>query len=170
LQTYIALLRGINVGGTGLLPMTELVELCTALKFEGVRTYIQSGNVLLQSALSEDKVRSALEKSLEARMGKKISVMVRTAGEMKEVLAANPFPDREANKTGVAFLCDAPPHDLAERTVAPAGELVHPGKREIYIYYPIGMGQSRLKLPLKGAAATIRNINTVAKLVALSAG
>jgi len=68
----------------------------------------------------------------------------------------------------VAFLCEPPPRDLAKTVVAPGGEKVHAGKREVYVYYPNGMGQSKLKLPLDGAAATIRNINTVSKLVALT--
>jgi uncharacterized protein (DUF1697 family) len=169
LATFIALLRGINVGGAGLLPMSELVVLCSSLGFQATRTYIQSGNVIFQSPLSEEGVRSRLEKTLQAKMGKKIAVMVRTSAEMKLILAANPFPEREPAKVGVAFLCDAPPHDLTQAVVAPGGEQVRPGKREIYIYYPDGMGRSKLKLPLKGVEATVRNINTVAKLVALTA-
>ena len=168
MTTFIALLRGINVGGTGLLPMSELVALCSTLGFQAIRTYIQSGNVIFQSPLSENGVRSRLEKTLHAKMGKTIAVMVRTPAEMKSILAANPFPDKEPAKVAVAFLCDAPPHDLMHGLVAPGGEQVCPGKREIYVYYPDGMGRSKLKLPLKGAEATVRNINTVAKLVALA--
>src|ERR1035437_7916120 len=109
LATFIALLRGINVGGTGLLPMSELVALCSGLDFQAIRTYIQSGNVIFQSTLSEDAVRSCLEKTLQAKMGKKIAVMVRTPAEMKLILAANPFPHNEPAKVNVAFLCDPPP-------------------------------------------------------------
>jgi uncharacterized protein (DUF1697 family) len=165
---FVALLRGINVGGTGLLPMKELAALCSSLGFHAVRTYIQSGNVIFESGLSEKEVRAHLENALAARMGKKIHVMVRTAAELRLILSSNPFPNMEPARVGVAFLCEPPPRDLAKTVVAPGGEKVHAGKREVYVYYPNGMGQSKLKLPLDGAAATIRNINTVSKLVALT--
>jgi len=167
---FIALLRGINVGGSGLLPMKDLVRHCTELSFNGVRTYIQSGNVVFESGLSEKGIRTRLEKKLEAVMGKKIDVMVRTAEEMKQVLRGNPFPDKEGAKVAVAFLHEPPPKDLLKKVTAPGGEEVRPGKREIYVYYPDGMGRSRLKLPLAGASTTVRNVNTVAKLVEMAAG
>ena len=167
---YIALLRGINVGGTGLLPMKELATLCSGLGFKTIRTYIQSGNVIFESELTEARVRACLEKALAARMGKPIDVMVRTPAELRLILSANPFQREEPAKVGVTFLCEPPPKDLAKNAVAPGGEKVQPGTREIYVYYPNGMGQSKLKLPLNGAAATVRNISTVAKLVELAEG
>ncbi len=89
---------------------------------------------------------------------------------MRLILSANPFQREEPAKVGVTFLGEPPPKDLAKNAVAPGGEKVQPGTREIYVYYPNGMGQSKLKLPLNGAAATVRNINTVAKLVELAEG
>jgi uncharacterized protein (DUF1697 family) len=168
LGIFVALLRGINVGGTGLLPMKDLAALCSGLGFQAIRTYIQSGNVIFESRLSEEGVRACLEKALAARMGKKIDVMVRTPEEMRLILGANPFHHKEPAKVAVAFLCDPPPKDLAKNVVAPGGEKVQPGVREVYVYYPDGMGRSKLKLPLNGAAATVRNINTVSKLVELT--
>ncbi len=169
-MTYVALLRGINVGGTGILPMKELVSLYENFGLKSVRTYIQSGNVVFESGLSEAKIKTQLERALEARMGKKVSVMVRTAAELRLILSENPFQEKEPARVGVAFLEQPPPADLIENVIAPGGELVHPGRREVYVYYPAGMGQSRLKLPLNGAAATVRNINTVVKLVAMAEG
>jgi uncharacterized protein (DUF1697 family) len=168
LESYIALLRGINVGGSGILPMKDLVGLCSSLGFREVRTYIQSGNVILESNLLEEEVRSHLEEALAARMGKPIGVMVRTPAEMRSILSKNPFPDQEPAKVAVTFLNAPPAKNLMKAIVAPGGEQVRPGKREIYVYYPDGMGRSKLKLPLEGALATIRNINTVAKLVAMT--
>jgi uncharacterized protein (DUF1697 family) len=165
---FIALLRGINVGGSGLLPMKDLVQHCSGLGFDGVRTYIQSGNVVFESRLSEPGIRSRLEKKLESVMGKHIDVMVRSAEELREVLRENPFPSKEGAKVAVAFLHEAPRKDLVKNVAAPGGEEVRPGKREIYVYYPEGMGRSKLKLPLAGAPTTVRNINTVAKLVELA--
>jgi uncharacterized protein (DUF1697 family) len=165
---YIALLRGINVGGTGILPMKDLVGLCSDLGWQSIRTHIQSGNVVFESSLKEKAIRSSMEKALAAKMGKTIDVMVRTPLEMRAILGSNPFHDCEPPKVAVAFLHEAPSHDLIRDVIAPGGEKLHPGRREIYIYYPNGMGRSKLKLPLNGSRATVRNMNTVAKLVAMT--
>jgi len=165
---FIALLRGINVGGSGILPMKDLVRHCSECELKEVRTYIQSGNVVFESRLSESGIRARLETKLEAVMGKKIDVMVRSADEMWQILRANPFPEREGAKVAVAFLHEAPVKTLVRAVISPGGEEVRPGKREIYVYYPDGMGRSKLKLPVGGASATVRNINTVAKLVAMT--
>lgn len=162
---YIALLRGVNVGGTGILAMKDLAALCTDLGFTQVRTYIQSGNAIFASRLKEDTVRGALETALHAKMGKRIDVMVRTLAEMRAVLEANPFPDREPAKVAVNFLSGTPPVDALRGLTGPAGEQVHTGTREIFVYYPEGMGRSKLKLPLGKEPVTVRNVNTVAKLV-----
>jgi uncharacterized protein (DUF1697 family) len=166
--TYVALLRGINVGGTGMLLMKDLAALCEALDFQDVRTYIQSGNAIFTTGLSEEAIRSRLETALAARMGKKIFVMVRTPAELRSILSHNPFPKENPAKVAVAFLTEQPPKDLLKRVVAPAGEKVKPGKREIYVYYPDGMGRSKLKLPLDGAAVTVRSVSTVARLMAMT--
>jgi uncharacterized protein (DUF1697 family) len=168
LGIFIVLLRGINVGGSGLLPMKDLADLCSELGFKAVRTYIQSGNVIFESSLPEERVRPRLEKALAARMEKKIDVIVRTPAEMRLVLRGNPFPEMEPAKVAVTFLHEAPPKDLAKNVVAPGGEQVHSGNREIYVYYPEGQGRSKLKLPLDKTPTTVRNINTVAKLVAMT--
>ena len=93
-------------------------------------------------------------------------VLVRTPAEMRSILSANPFPEKEPAKIAAAFLCEPLPKDLKKNVAAPGGELAQPGKREIYFYYPDRMGWSKLKLPLSEAAATVRNINSVSKLVA----
>ena len=169
MPTFIALLRAVNVGGTGKLPMKDLAEMCTDLGFGDVRTYIQSGNVLFKCNLTEKSVRSRLEKVLTEKLGKSADVFVRTAAEMKAVLKANPFPDVEPAKVAVYFQSEAVAKESLDQVVAPDGEEVRPGKREIYIYFPIGMGRSKLKLP-RARIGTLRNINTVGKLVALAGG
>ena len=148
--------------------MKELAGLCLGLGFQSVRTYIQSGNVVFESSLSEGAIRSGLEKALTTQMEKKIDVMVRTAEEMRLVLSHNPFPDQEPAKVAVAFLGELLPQDLMQNVIAPGDERVQRGRREVYVYYPNGMGRSKLKLPLNGAPATVRNINTVARLVAMT--
>lgn len=169
MAVYIALLRGINVGGSGLLAMKDLVGLCTKCGFAKARTYIQSGNVVFESDLKEEAVRQALEKALAAKMRKPVDVMVRTAPELNAVLAANPFAEKEPNKTVVVFLTGKAPAEALSGVTGPAGEQVRPGKREVYVYYPEGQGRSKLKLSLK-EPGTARNINTVARLVAMAEG
>lgn len=164
---YVALLRGINVTGSGILAMKDLAAICEALGFAQVRTYIQSGNVVFGSRLGEASVKARLEKALEAHMGKKIAVMVRTGEELRAVLQANPFPGREGAKTAVVFLNGAAPADPMEGVKGLAGEEIQAGQREVYIWYPNGQGQSKLKLTPGGELGTVRNMNTVAKLVEL---
>ncbi len=152
-----------------MLPMKELAALCTALGLENVRTYIQSGNVVFQSMRPEKSVRGELEQALSKKMGKPVGVVLRTASELSAVLEGNPFPDAPPAKVAVLFLPGAPSEDLLENLVAPGGEQARLGKREIYIYYPDGMGRSKLKLPPSIAkSATARNINTVAKLAGMA--
>jgi uncharacterized protein (DUF1697 family) len=168
MPTYIALLRGINVVGANQLPMKELAALCGDCGFASARTWIQSGNVLFESRLKEASVQKKLEGALHAKMKKKISVMVRTPAEMRAVLEANPFPRENPSKVLVAFLDGAMPADPLKGMVTPGGEQVRVGQREVYVFYPEGMGQSRFRLPLRGVSVTMRNINTVAKLVELA--
>lgn len=164
--SYIALLRAVNVGGTGKLPMADLRDLAGAAGFGDVRTYIASGNLLMTSELAERQVKAALEKALAAYAGKSVEVLVRTAGEMREVELANPFAGVAYNRVGVIFLDHAPPKNLEERGVA--NEVLVKGRREIYVHYPAGMGSSKLMIPV-ARFGTTRNMNTVAKLAEMSA-
>ena len=111
MTSYVALLRAVNVGGTGKLPMSELKAMCVAEGFKNVQTYIASGNVVFSSDLSEPKVKAALEKRLTAYAGKPVGVIVRTAKEMAGVLKANPFPNAPPNWTVAIFLDRPPPRD-----------------------------------------------------------
>jgi uncharacterized protein (DUF1697 family) len=168
MAVYIALLRGINVVGANQLSMKHLAALCGDCGFAGARTWINSGNVIFATRLGEPAIQKKLEKALAAKMSKPVAVMVRTPAEMRAVLEANPFPGRDGSKVLVAFLSGAVPPDPLRGMVTPGGEQVRVGAREIYIYYPDGMGQSRFRLPLKGVSVTMRNINTVARLVELA--
>jgi uncharacterized protein (DUF1697 family) len=169
MAVFIALLRAINVGGTGMLPMKELSIMCSDLGFENVRTYIQSGNVIFESALAEEAVRVKLEEALAKRMGKKVDVAVRTPRELQTIIKGNPFSDAPPATVLVFFFPTQVAETVLEKVVAPGGEQVRLGKREIYVYYPDGMGRSKLKLPF-AAQATARNINTVTKLIAMASG
>jgi uncharacterized protein (DUF1697 family) len=168
MTVFVALLRAINVGGTGMLPMKELAILCTELGFNHVRTYIQSGNVIFDSPLGKDVVTQELAQALGKKMGKPVDVLLRTAAELRTILKANPFPDAEPSKVAVVFCSANLPKDWLELLRIPGKEEVEPGKKEIYIHYPEGMGRSKLKLPPSTGVATVRNINTVTKLLALA--
>jgi Protein of unknown function (DUF1697) len=111
MPTYIALLRAVNVGGTGKLPMAELEAMCVAAGFAAVKTYIASGNVVFSTKLSAAKAKAALEKRLQEYAGKPVGVIIRTADEMAAVLKANPFPKAPPSFTVAIFLDDSPPAD-----------------------------------------------------------
>jgi uncharacterized protein (DUF1697 family) len=167
MTTFIALLRAINVGGTGKLAMTELSALCTEAGFADVRTYIASGNVVFASRLTERAIVTTLERRLAAHAGKPIGVIVRTAPEMAAVLASNPFPHAAPNRTVALFLDRQPPSDVLSTATGRTAEDIRLGKREIYIHYGSAMATSKLKLAV-AKTGTARNMNTVAKLVALA--
>jgi uncharacterized protein (DUF1697 family) len=168
MQAFIALLRAVNVGGTGKLPMTELKTMCEAAGFKAVRTYIASGNVVFQSNKSEAQVKAVLEVGLAAYFGKPVGVIVRTAAEMAAVLAENPFPKMPGNCTVACFLDGPPPADTMKNATGRIREELRLGKREVYIYYPDNMGESKLKFPA-AKVGTARNMNTVAKLAEMAA-
>jgi uncharacterized protein (DUF1697 family) len=168
MTAFVALLRAVNVGGTGKLPMSDLKEMCEALGFDGVRTYIASGNVVFSSRKSEAAVKAALEKRLEAYAGKPVGVMVRSAAELQAVLKEHPFPKAPANRTVAVFLDDAPPADALAAIRGKKDEQVGLGKREIYIHYGDGMAKSKLVVPA-AKAGTARNMNTIATLAKMTA-
>jgi uncharacterized protein (DUF1697 family) len=167
MTAFIALLRAVNVGGTGKLPMADLKSVCERAGLAKVRTYIASGNVVFESKSSEAKVKAALESRLAAYAGKPVGVVVRTAAEMAAVLAANPFPEAPPNRAVAIFLDRPPPGDALEAMTGQKGEEVRLGVREIYVHYPDGMADTKLKIAC-AKAGTARNINTVAKLAAMA--
>ncbi|MCA6101569.1 DUF1697 domain-containing protein [Bradyrhizobium australafricanum] len=166
---YVALLRAVNVGGTGKLPMTELKAMCIDEGFADAQTYIASGNVVFSSKLDAAKVKAALERRLQAYTGKPVGVVVRSADEIAAVLRANPFPKAPPNYTVAIFFDEPPPKDALKDIKGQQNEEVRLGKREIYVAYGSGMGRSKLKIPA-AAKGTARNINTIAKLAELAAG
>lgn len=168
MPAYIALLRAVNVGGTGKLPMAELKSMCVAAGFTQVQTYIASGNVVFTVDADAATVKANLEARLLAYAGKPVGVIVRTPAEMAAVLKANPFPDDLPNRTLVIFLDQPPPPDAAQNVRHLGNERLALGEREIYVAYGDGMGASKLVIPA-GREGTSRNLNSVAKLAELAA-
>lgn len=168
MKVFVALLRAINVGGTGKLAMTELRQLCDEAGFKDCRTYIQSGNVVFRSALAESSVKSKLEKAIAGHLGKPYGVLVRSRSELQAIIKANPFRSAEPNRVLVLFVDEPVPKDALKGLPIPGREKVHAAGREIFIHFPDGMGRSKLKVPF-AQVGTGRNLNTVVKLAALAA-
>jgi uncharacterized protein (DUF1697 family) len=156
------------VGGTGKLPMNELKAMCIELGFGAVRTFIASGNVVFTSRKSEAAIKSALQKRLQTYAKKPVDVFVRSATEMAQVAAENPFGAKAPNRTMVIFLDHAPPKETPTTVRGQRDEEIRLGRRDIYVHYPSGMGKSKLVIPA-AESGTARNMNTVATLAKMAA-
>lgn len=154
--------------------MADLRATCESVGCTEVATYIQSGNVVLASALDAPKLRAALEAAIAERIGVSTAVLIRTGEDLAQVVAGNPFPSAEPTHLHVAFLDTAP----SEQQVASLGDLDFPPEEvavrgtEAYFHLPHGIG--RAKLPEQvgrriRTVATVRNWRTVNKLVEMSA-
>lgn len=165
MTAWVALLRAVNVGGTGKIEMARLREALSKTGLEQVRTYIASGNVVFAGPDDADAVRHVLADAITREFGAAPDVILRTGEDMARVLARNPFPDAAGNQVIVVFV-DGPievgelRHQKDEQVVA--------GESEVFVHYPSGQGQSKLVVPA-AKHGTGRNINTVAKLAAMAA-
>ena len=178
-QRYVALLRGINVGGKNKLPMKDLAELFREAGCEDVRTYIQSGNVLFRPGTAPvDAIPSLISASIQDRFGYRVPVVTRTAGELRAVVEANPFAEAgaEADKLLVLFLADSPDPDHVEAldpNRSPGDEFKVVG-REVFLHCPNGFARSKLTNSYFDSAlsttSTGRNWRTVSKLLELATG
>lgn len=169
MNTCIAFLRGINVGGKTMVSMKDLTAICTHTGFEKVRTYLNSGNVIFQSPRPEPELRAVLETALAGRTGREIRVVIRTPRDLERVVRQNPFPDADPSQVGVLLLTEPLQENVLADLVMPGRERAVPGNREVYVHYPDGMGRSNLKWPLLLRDGTMRNIRTLAKLAVLAA-
>lgn len=167
MKAYVALLRAVNVGGTGKLPMSELTAMCQDAGLHKVRTYIASGNVVFSSDADEAEIKAKLEARLQVYAGKPVGVLIRSADEIAGVLARNPFSDKPGNRTVALFVEGPLPADALADARGVQDELMRLGQREIYVFYGDGMAHSRLRIPA-GDAGTARNMNTVAKLAEMA--
>ena len=168
MTTYAALLRAINVGGTGKLTMADLRKLCEGCGFTKVATYIQSGNVVFDSRRGEASAEKVLAEALAEKLGKPVGVHLRSASELDAVIAHNPFPDAPPNRVIVFFLDKVPAKAALAGIATPGGEEVVARGREVFVCYPGVQGASKLKLPFQ-KTGTGRNLNTVRKLRAMLA-
>lgn len=171
MSSYVALLRGINVGGKHSVAMADLRALAESLGYHDVRTLIQSGNLVFSSSERPEPV--ALSAALETAYGFVIPVVVRSAAEMAAVLEQNPFGELDESKFHVGFMSERPSQDVVE---ALEGNVFLPERFEVvgtetYYFLPDGMARTklpgyldrRLKVPM-----TVRNWNTVNALVEMT--
>jgi uncharacterized protein (DUF1697 family) len=171
---YVALLRGINVGGKTKIAMAALRDTCASVGCDDVVTYIQSGNVVLNSKLAANTLRTALEEAIAKEFGLNPAVMLRTAKELAAVADRNPYSAADDKTVHVGFLHAAPNATtkkcLAAIDCAPE-ELTVDG-RNIYLHLPNGMGRAVLPVQmercLRPTPVTVRNWRTVTKLVELA--
>jgi uncharacterized protein (DUF1697 family) len=174
MKTFIALLRGINVGGHKQVAMADLRDLLTQLDFASVQSVLQSGNLVFRT---RPRAGAALERQLEEEARKRLDLqadfLVRTVEEWKATIAGNPFRKealRDPGRLLIAFFKSAPDaKDVKALQAAISGpERVYATGREAYIVYPDGIGRSRLTHTLierkLGVRGTGRNWNTVLKL------
>jgi uncharacterized protein (DUF1697 family) len=179
MNTYIALLRGINVSGQKTIRMTDLKQLVESMGFQQVVTYVQSGNVVFQ-AVDENPARleTAIRAEIQRVFGFEVAVLIRTAADLQRVAAANPFVQRPESPVGlyVTFLAQRPPQAVLNQLKVPLAELDEyvMGDQEIFLYCPGGYGRTKLsntfferklKMP-----ATTRNWKTVCTLLEMARG
>jgi uncharacterized protein (DUF1697 family) len=168
MTAYAALLRAVNVAGTGKLPMAELRAMGEACGFAEVRTFIASGNLLFASERSEAEVKAMLEEKLAAYAGKHVPILVRTAAELNAIVASNPFPDAHPSRHLVYFHDTPPPADLIAQCRDLQGERLVLLGRELHVDYGDGIRFTKLKIPGK-MQHTARSINSVSRMAALFA-
>jgi uncharacterized protein (DUF1697 family) len=177
MNTYIAFLRGINVGGNNILPMKELSKVLEDLGLENVKTYLASGNVVFQSEMTD---LAGLSGDIKAAIGRSHGftpqILIRSAQELRQAIATNPFPEGESEpKTLHAYFLESVPTspDLAQLdSVKSASERYKLVDTVFYLYAPDGIGRSKMATSVEkalGVPATARNWRTVDKVMAMAA-
>lgn len=170
---YVALLRGINVGGHKKIPMERLRDLFTELGYTNARTYIQSGNIVFAAPSEPSSIHAAIESGIADRFGFPVPVVLRSRRQLDTIVEACPFAKRDLDpaKLTVTFLAEPIPERVRSELVVPDGlvEEAVATAAELYIHYPDGQGRSKLDRsgfwnPLKGSITTTRNWRTVVKL------
>jgi len=169
--TYVAFLRGVNLGPARKVSMARLAELGRELGYDDVWTWVNSGNLVLTTAKPAEEVEREVAGALGAEYGTRIDVTVRSADELAALLDQNPFPDGSPSQVTVAFLSGPAPDGLEERisAVATDAEPFLVAGREVWVLYGDGIASSRLAtgfIKTAGVSATTRTLGTVTRIVA----
>jgi len=177
MTTYICFLRGVNVGGNKLLKMADLKILLTTLGLRDVKTYLQSGNVVFRTAeTNRAELIRKIEDAIRKKSAMEVKIILRTADELRKVIAATPLAPEGRNPSAlvVAFLAGpiAEKGKAALTSLKTASEELHFGGQEIYLYFPENMARSKLAAALTekkvGVNVTARNWNTVNALLKMA--
>jgi len=176
-ETFVALLRGINVGGRTIIPMAELRSSLSDLGLQDVVTYVQSGNVVFRAdGCDSGGLAAQVEERIASEFGLGVSVLLRTPSELRAIAKRNPFLQRgeDSSRLHVIFLDRKPAAAAAAQLDperSPPDEFA-PAGREIYLYLPNGAGRSKLTLDYfekrLEVRATMRNWRTLTKLIELA--
>jgi uncharacterized protein (DUF1697 family) len=172
MPTYVALLRGINLASRRRVAMADLRGWLTDLGYTDVRTLLQSGNAVFRTPKRPAAVRTEVEAALEAGAGFSIDCVIRTAAELRAVVEADPFGDiaTDPSRYAVSFLSEPATWPAVDATQFEP-DRVHLGTREAYYWLPNGMQKAKILTAFptqKGATATVRNWNTVTKLLTMA--
>lgn len=176
MPVLVSLLRGVNLARARRIGMEDLRRLCESLKLRDVRTYGQSGNVVFRTD-ETTRLAGRLEAEIERTFGFHSDVVLRTARELRAVVARNPFRERrdvEPSKLLVTFLASEPgaKAGAAVRRIRADPEELYLVRRELYVYFPLGVGRSKLPTTAIeraiGTPGTARNWNTVTKLLEIA--
>lgn len=171
MNTYISMLRGINVAGQKKVSMEELKTLCESLGFKSVKTYIQSGNVIFQYPdTNTTKLEGKIEAKIKQHFKFDVSVLIRTRKEFQKVIESNPFHNKDLTKVHVTFVSDTPTRILSDEInkVKDRSEGFSIEGKQIYLFCPNGYGKSKLSNAFferkSQVTATTRNWKTVLSL------
>jgi uncharacterized protein (DUF1697 family) len=173
MNTYIALFRGINVGGNNILPMKDLVEILEGMGCEKVKTYIQSGNVVFRSKKKQaNKIAGEISSKISESHGFEPKVLLLEISELHDAIENNPFKTEDGKALHFFFLNFHPNNPDLERLMAlkAKSEEFKLHKKVFYLYAPDGVGRSKLAAKVEqcmGIPVTARNWNTVSKLIFL---
>ena len=176
MNTCIAFLRGINVGGKNILPMKELAALLEGLGLKDVATYLASGNVVFRSDTTDaDRLADDIKAAIGRRYGFTPQLLIRSRQALEEAMTANPFPEGESRpKTLHLFFLESPPADPdleSLDSIKTATERFSLLGSVFYLHAPDGIGRSKVAArveKLLGVTATARNWRTVSKVMALA--
>ena len=163
-DVFVALLRAVNVGGTGRLTMAELAAACAACGVAPVRTVGTSGNAVFRDGRDERALRSALATSLATPGGRSVGILVRPVGELRDILARDPFPGADPALVHVLFSDEPMGADPLAGARGLGREEIRAVSRALVIHYPDGAGRSRLRLPAQ-ANGTARNLAALRRIV-----
>lgn len=176
MPTWIALFRGINVGGKNVLPMKELVRELESLKLKNIRTYIQSGNAVFEGPRTGvATLGERIGKRIEKKRGFKPHVLILSARKLEDAIASNPFPEAEAEPKSLhLYFLDAVPKspDLDKlNRLKKSSEQFELVDDVLYLHAPDGIGRSKLAAAVEkclGVAATARNWRTIDRILELT--